>query len=168
MKATQLELILTDFPRYIPLDIFSSRVDLTPLNNLKQCTQTWIIWVNSSFTKKNIIIKSVLSEVSVWMYWACGNRTHSSIFSRVTEAEYSSHLTTDSPCEPKQREIYGQMMQWCCHSPPENHEWAVKTRISIVCIQLKFEEIQNGCLTQTLVLLAGIEFKKNSCLKRVI
>ena len=50
-------------------------------------------------------------------------------------------------------------MDWCSHSPGK-HEWAVKTRVSIVYLQLKFDEIQNDYLTQTLVFLAGVEMKK--------
>ena len=42
----------------------------------------------------------------------------------------------------------------------ENYEWAVKTRESIAYIQFKFDEIQNGYFTQTLVFLAGVELKK--------
>ena len=50
----------------------------------------------------------------------------------------------------------------------ENHEWVVKIRVSIAYIQLKFDEIQNDYLTQTLVFLAGVELKKiNSCLRRL-
>ena len=50
---------------------------------------------------------------------------------------------------------------------PENHERAVKTCVSILCLQLKFDEIQNDYLTQTLVLLAGVEFKKILLLEKI-
>ena len=46
----------------------------------------------------------------------------------------------------------------CCHST-ENDQWAVKTRISIVYLQHKFERL-NDCLTPTHVFLAGVELKK--------
>ena len=36
----------------------------------------------------------------------------------------------------------------------------VKTRVSNVYQQLKFDEIQNDHLTQTLIFLAGVELKK--------
>ena len=39
-----------------------------------------------------------------------GNWTHFPLFNRETEAEYTSCLATDSLHEPKQREIYRQMM----------------------------------------------------------
>ena len=45
-------------------------------------------------------------------------------------------------------------------SLPENHDWAVEIWVSIVYLQLKFDKIQNDCLTQTLVFLAGVELKK--------
>ena len=36
----------------------------------------------------------------------------------------------------------------------------IKTRLSIIYLQLKFDEIQNYYLTQTLIFLAGVELKK--------
>ena len=49
----------------------------------------------------------------------------------------------------------------------KNHEWVVKTRVSIVHLQLKFNEIQNDCLTQAMVVLARFELKEiKSGLKR--
>ena len=51
---------------------------------------------------------------------------------------------------------------------PENHDWEVKTQVSIVYLQFKFDEILKDYLTQTLVFLAEIWLKKiNSCLKRL-
>ena len=41
-----------------------------------------------------------------------------------------------------------------------NYEWAVKTRVSIVYLQLKLNEIQNDCFAQTPAFLAGFEMKK--------
>ena len=44
----------------------------------------------------------------------------------------------------------------------------MKTRLSIVYLQLKFDKIQNDNSTQTLVFLAKVELKKiNTCLKRL-
>ena len=43
---------------------------------------------------------------------------------------------------------------------PENHKWAVKTRVSIVYQQLTFDEIQSDNLTQTLVFLTRFLLKK--------
>ena len=51
------------------------------------------------------------------------------------------------------------MISQCYHSP-ENHASAVKTRVSIVYLQLYFDEIQNDYLAQTLVFLVGFELKK--------
>ena len=45
---------------------------------------------------------------------------------------------------------------------PENHEWADKTKVMIVYLQLKFDDIQNDYLSKTQVFLAGIELKKYS------
>ena len=56
----------------------------------------------------------------------------------------------DSLNETKKQKIYRQTMHVYCHSP-ENHEWAVKTRVPIA--YLKFDEIQNDYLNQTLVFL---------------
>ena len=47
---------------------FSSWVDFTRLNDLKQCPKTWIIWMNSNLIKKTII-KSELRKVIVWINW---------------------------------------------------------------------------------------------------
>ena len=41
-----------------------------------------------------------------------------------------------------------------------NHEWIVKFLVSIAYLYLKFDEIQNDYLTQTLAFLAGVELKK--------
>ena len=41
---------------------------------------------------------------------------------------------------------------------------AVRTRVSIVYLQLKFNEIQNDYLTQILLFLIGLELKKNELL----
>ena len=43
---------------------------------------------------------------------------------------------------------------------PEKHELSVKTQKSIVYLQLKCDEMQNGYLTQTMIFLAGVELKK--------
>ena len=54
------------------------------------------------------------------------------------------------------------------HSP-DNHEWRVKTWLSIACLQFKFNEVQNDYLAQTLVHFAGVMLKKiNSCLRKLI
>ena len=37
-----------------------------------------------------------------------------------------------------------------------------KTRVSIVYLQFKFDETQNGYFTQTMVFLAGVELKKST------
>ena len=48
------------------------------------------------------------------------------------------------------------------------HERAVKSRVSIVYPQLKFDEIQNDYLTQTLVFLVIVKLNKiNACFKRM-
>ena len=46
-------------------------------------------------------------------------------------------------------------------SRQKNHIRAVKTRVTIVYVQLKFDESQDDYLTQTLVYLTGVELKKN-------
>ena len=46
----------------------------------------------------------------------------------------------------------------------ENYEWAVKTTVSIVYLQLKFDEIQKDFSTQTVVFLAEVKLKKNKFL----
>ena len=49
-----------------------------------------------------------------------------------------------------------------------NHEWGVKTRVSIVYLQFKFDEAQNDYLTQSLGFLAEVELQKiNCCLRRL-
>ena len=40
------------------------------------------------------------------------------------------------------------------------HEWVVKAGLLIVYLKLKFDEIQNDYLTQTLALLTEVELKK--------
>ena len=57
------------------------------------------------------------------------------------------------------RYIYKPMIQRYCHFS-EYHDWSVKTRLSTVYRQLKFDEIQNDYLIQILVFLAGIKLKK--------
>ena len=47
------------------------------------------------------------------------------------------------------------MLHW-----QENHEQAVRTRVSIPYLQIKVDEILNDYLTQILVFLAGVELKK--------
>ena len=42
----------------------------------------------------------------------------------------------------------------------ENHTRAVRTRVSIVYLKLKSDGTQSNKLTQKLVFLAGVEFKK--------
>ena len=44
--------------------------------------------------------------------------------------------------------------------PAEKLKQAIKTRVSIVYLQLKIDEIQNDYLIQTLVFLAGVEMRK--------
>ena len=43
---------------------------------------------------------------------------------------------------------------------PENNECTLKSRVSVVYLQLKFDETQNDYLIQTLEFLAGVELKK--------
>ena len=46
--------------------------------------------------------------------------------------------------------------------PLDRKSWmSLKTRVSIVYLQLKFDETQNDYLIQALVFLAGSELKKN-------
>ena len=47
-----------------------------------------------------------------------------------------------------------------CYHCPENHEFAVKTPVSIVYLQQKIDETQNSYLTQALVFLAKIVLKE--------
>ena len=43
----------------------------------------------------------------------------------------------------------------------------VRTRESIVYLQLKFDEIKNDYLTQTLVFLVGVELKKKHPVEKI-
>ena len=42
----------------------------------------------------------------------------------------------------------------------ENHEWTAKTRVLIVYLQLKLNEMQNGYLIEILVFLTDVELIK--------
>ena len=50
----------------------------------------------------------------------------------------------------KQRKIQRYVILLCYHYP-ENNEWTIKTRVLIVYLQLKFDEMQNDYLSQKLV-----------------
>ena len=52
--------------------------------------------------------------------------------------------------------------RWQKFHLPENHEWTVKTRVSIVYLQFNFDEMQNDYLIQTPVLffLPKLSWKK--------
>ena len=49
----------------------------------------------------------------------------------------------------------------------KSHELALKTRVPIVYLQVKFDEMQNDYLTQTLVFLGPVELKNKEINKKV-
>ena len=50
----------------------------------------------------------------------------------------------------------------------ETNELGFKTRISILYLQLKFDEIRNDFLNQTIVFLIGVALKKiNFCMSKI-
>ena len=64
-------------------------------------------------------------------------------------------------CDKKSSEKYVDGWYNGVITRQKNHEGAVKTRVSIVNLQLKFGIIQKDYLTQTLAFLARNELKKN-------
>ena len=123
---------------------------------------------------KIIVIKSVLRETWVWIAYnricvldinAQNDQSCTGIepaLQSSTEELNQSALTTSLRGPWASRNSWKHIKG---HSYLlENHEWAVNTRASIVYPQLKFDEIQNNYLTQTLVFSAEIELKKNKLL----
>ena len=110
--------------------------------------------------KKIIILKSVLSKVSV--YWAY-NRICVPTTTRLLGNRAHSPIPSKGPLghgDPWLNEITGniEIVHCCCHSP-EIYEWALKTRVSIVYQQLKFYKIRNDYLTPKLAFLALVDLK---------
>ena len=157
---------------------FSSGVDFTRVKDFKNVYSNWSYLNKLKSLKK--VIGSVPSEDSVrfcWIYnrtyaWhSCaqraelkhGNRTLPYILNRKTEPDCVNHSAADSHQELEQRKTYRQTVWQCCYSP-KNHIWTVKTRISIVYLQLKFDEKQNDYFTQTLVFISRGWVKRNKFL----
>ena len=117
---------------------------------------------------------NVLSDVSLWIFWtyyrtwhSCsqwpelqhGNWTHASIFSR--DLKHSA-LAIQPQILTKNRNN-GKYINRRCNNAvtrQKNHIWAVKTRVTIIYLQVKLNKTQKDYWTQTLVFLTGVKLKK--------
>ena len=154
---------------------FESWVDGTRYNNLKYCAQIWVIWIILNLIK----IESAQSEASIYVYWTYNRICALDInFNNDEGCTRIKPALLFSAAELKQSELTIRSRRTPLPETTRNIQTNDLTLLPLVrklslnwkhstdyCI---FNEIQNDCLTKTLVFLARVELKKiKSSLRRL-
>ena len=94
-----------------------------------------------------------------------GNRTRSSVLSSATEAKTANHFFWRKHTSIWVNEKY--VDRWSYFDTTAKKIMNCKNWLSIVYLELKFDEMQNNCLTRTLVFLTEVELKNKLLLEKI-